>query len=364
MNIYMDYNARALLRPEAEAAMRSAMKAHGNPSSPHREGRAARNIIDEARERVAALCGVSSENVIFTSGGTEANALALNMAIKNDAALFVSAIEHPSILNQVRHQHRVIPVNASGLIEPQQVAQMIENINKPFVSVMLANNETGIIQPIKEIAALVRQQNGFIHCDGVQAAGKMNIKIKELGVDALSLSAHKMGGPPGAGALVLAENAHRDFAFAPMLRGGGQEYGQRAGTENLIAIAGFGAVAQMDQSFPALGIWRDELEASLPDDAVIFGQDMPRLANTSCFALPEITAQAALIMFDLAGISLSAGAACSSGKITPSHVLRAQNVSDDLAASALRVSLGWQTQHDDIKKFTQTLHRINNKQAA
>ncbi len=364
MSIYLDYNARAPLRPEAEAAMISAMRSHGNPSSPHREGRAARNIIDEARESVAMFVGTRAENVIFTSGGTEANALALNIARVNDAALFVSAIEHLSVLNQAPHRHQIIPVSSSGLIEPEQIAQTIQNIDRPFVSVMLANNETGIIQPIKRIAEYVKQQNGFIHCDAVQAAGKIDVNIKNLGVDALSLSAHKMGGPPGVGALVLAENHHQGFSFAPLLKGGGQEYGQRAGTENLIAIAGFAAAAKIDKSFAALGLWRDELEASLPDDAIIFAKTAPRLANTSCFALSKLSAQAALIMFDLAGICLSAGAACSSGKITPSHVLRAQNVSADLAACALRVSLGWQTRREDIQQFTQTLHSINDKQAA
>ncbi len=364
MNIYMDYNAHAPLRSEAHRAMCAAMALCGNPSSPHRAGRAARALIDEARERIAALVAAPPENLIFTSGGTEANALALNIAKINDADTFVSAIEHLSVLQQAPLSHHIIPVKTSGLIAPEQVAEMIQNIDRPFVSVMLANNETGIIQPIKEIAEVVKQRNGFVHCDGVQAAGKFDINMSALGIDALSLSAHKMGGPAGIGALVLAENYNRDFAFAPLWKGGGQELGMRAGTENLIAIAGFAAAAQIVQNNSELAQLRDDLEAALPEQAIVFGKSAPRLANTSCFALPNITAQAALIMFDLAGICLSAGSACSSGKIAPSHVLRAQNVPAALAARALRVSLGWQTRQSDITQFAQALRRISKRQAA
>ena len=368
MTIYMDYNAGAPMRPQACAAMAEAMLICGNPSSPHHAGRKARFALEQARASIADFCGADPSCVIFTSSGTEANAQILRFGLSDKAQWLISAVEHASIAKNAPEDKMIIPVNHHGLIDIEifahQLDQIVASGKKPYVSVIYANNETGVIQDLDAITALVKARDGFIHCDCVQAAGKLPLNIKRLGVDALSLSAHKMGGPAGIGALVLARDIAHDTKWHALLKGGGQEFGYRAGTENLVAICGFAAIAQYDKDFAKLALWRDQIERALPKQAVIFGANAPRLANTSCFAFPPLSSEQALILFDLEGVALSAGAACSSGKIGVSDVLRAQAIKPDLARSALRVSLGWQTKKSDIDDFIKILHQIDYQKAA
>ena len=348
--------------------MLSAMDMVGNPSSVHAPGRAARKLIEEAREHVAALVGAQPRNVVFTSGGTEANALALTPAIQTGSTLaprtrlFVSAIEHPSVRSGGRFaadRREDVPVTHNGLADlPKLVARLDELAGtRPLVSIMLANNETGVIQPIAAAAELVHKAGGLLHVDAIQAVGKIPSNINALGADLLTISAHKLGGPKGVGALVLADE---DLHIAdPFLTGGGQERGNRAGTENVIGIAGFGAAAAAiarvwTQEAARTERTRDRLEASLLEvspDVVIFGSNAPRLPNTTLAALPRVKAETALIALDLEGVAVSSGSACSSGKVAPSHVLAAMGVEPKLALGAVRVSIGATTTEDEIEIF-------------
>ena len=348
--IYLDHNATAPLRPEAAAALCRALEVTGNASSVHGYGRRARALIEDARERLAAFVGARPAELIFTSGGTEAN----NMALRGLAAgrILVSAGEHDSVLNAVPGATR-IPLGADGLVDLDALRELLAEGPEPaLVSVMLANNETGVIQPMARIVALAREGGALVHSDAVQAAGKIPLDFATLGVDLLSLSAHKLGGPPGVGALVIAEGARCD----PLLRGGGQERRRRAGTENLPGIAGFAAAAaaaELDR-FAALASLRDELERRLraaAPEVKVYGAGSPRLPNTSCFGLPGLAAETQVMALDLAGVAVSAGAACSSGKVAPSHVLRAMGVDEAEAGAAIRVSLGWDSRAEDIERF-------------
>ncbi len=363
MQAYLDHNARAPLRPEAAQAAMRAGDMWGNPSSPHEAGRRARAVIEEARETLAATAGAQPGGVVFASGATEANHLAFRLCPPG-ADVIVSAIEHVSLLAAAEGQGRrvnKIPPGPGGLIRPEAVAEALAHCAGPaFVSIMLANNETGVIQPVAEIAGIVKQAGGVMHCDAAQAAGKIPVDMETLGVDALSLSGHKLGGPPGAGALIVREG----LPFAPLLTGGGQEQGRRAGTENLPGIAGMAAAAQAAHkaldAFAELAEARNRMEAQLMrlrPDAHIFGREAPRLPNTSCFAIPGLPAETALILFDLDGICLSAGSACSSGKVAASHVLDAMGAAPGLARAALRASLGWNTQSADLACFAEALAR-------
>jgi len=360
---YLDWNATARLRPEAREAMIAALDAVGNPSSVHAEGRAARHLIDEARRRVAALVGAEPANVVFTSGGTEANATALS---PKDAAdvLLVSAIEHPSVLAGGRFPaERVIqvPVGPDGVVDlatlERQLAAAGGEGRRVLVSLMHANNETGVVQPVAAAAAIVHAAGGQLHVDAVQTAGRIACDINALGADLLAVSGHKLGGPKGVGALVRRSDA---IAWpGPLIRGGGQERGTRAGTENVAAIAGFGAAAaaaarELAAEGRRLTALRDRLEAALKAEfprTVIFGAAPDRLPNTTLFALPVVKAETAVIGLDLAGVAVSSGAACSSGKVAPSHVLAAMGVPGALARGAVRVSLGYSTQEADIERF-------------
>ncbi|MFC7334457.1 cysteine desulfurase family protein [Rhodocista pekingensis] len=351
--VYLDWNATAPLRPEARAAMLAALEEVGNPSSVHGFGRRARRRVEEGRLCVAALVGASPEQVVFTGGGTEANALALRTPA---ACRLVSAVEHVSVLDAAPDAGR-IPVNADGRVDPAALAVLLEAAPGPvLVSVQAANNETGVIQPVAEIATLVRARGGFLHVDAAQAAGRLPLDLRTLGAHLLTLSAHKLGGPQGVGALVVADGV----PLEPLLRGGGQERRRRAGTENVAGIAGFGAAAQaagQDLGFyDTLARRRDALEtrllASVPQ-ARSFGSGVPRLGNTLCLALPGVPAETQLMALDLAGIAVSSGAACSSGKVHASHVLRAMGVADDLAAGAIRVSAGWLTTEAELDRFAE-----------
>ncbi len=371
---YFDWNATAPLRPQAAAALRAASALTGNPSSVHAEGRAARRVVEEAREQVAALLGARPADVIFTSGGTEANGLALSPAIEvlGDKAprdrLFISAIEHPSVRAGGRFTPEAvedIPVDGDGRVDVTALSDAVTRAARPLVSIMFANNETGVVQPVAAAAAIVHAAGGLIHVDAVQAAGRIPCDIGGLGADLLTLSAHKIGGPKGVGALVRARD---DIHFPlPLIRGGGQERGQRAGTENVAGIAGFGAAAAVareklaDEAAHMLAL-RKELEAgicAIAPQAVILGAGAERLPNTTLFALAGLKAETAIIAFDLEGIAVSSGAACSSGKVQPSHVLEAMGVSPALARSAVRLSLGWTTTKADIERFLSAWRKVS-----
>jgi cysteine desulfurase len=368
---YFDWNASAPLRPEARAAMAAALALTGNASSVHAEGRAARRLVEQARAQVAALAGAEAKNVTFTSGATEANMLALTPAIELGGVkslrdrLFVSAIEHPSVRSGGRfpaEQIEELPVTGAGVLDLHALRSAIARAERPLVSVMLANNETGVIQPIAEIAAIVHAGNGVLHVDAVQGPGRIDCRIGELGADLMSLSAHKLGGPQGAGALVRRGDVH---IAEPLIKGGGQERSLRAGTENVAAIAGFGAaaaIAAKQADAARMAGLRDRVEAGIKaalPDAVIFGQNVPRLPNTTLFTVPGMKAETAIIAFDLNGIAVSSGSACSSGKVQASHVLAAMGVEPILAQGAVRVSLGWSTTEREIENLLNALTKVS-----
>ena len=368
---YFDWNATAPLRPAARAAMLAALDAPGNASSVHGEGRGTRRLIEEARRQVAALAGAEAKQVTFVSGATEANALALTPAIEADGnkaprdRLFVSAVEHPSVLAGGRfapEQVEILPVDRDGRVDPATLAAALAKAERPLVSVMLANNETGVIQPIAEIAGIVHAANGLLHIDAVQAAGRIPLDMSALGADLMSLSSHKLGGPQGAGALIVRGR----LSVAPLIRGGGQERGIRAGTENVAAIAGFGAAAEAARASLAtdaarMAALRDRLEAGLraaTPDAVIFAAGVNRLSNTTLVAVPGIKAETALIAFDLNGIAVSSGSACSSGKVAASHVLAAMGMEPALARGAIRISLGPVTTETQVESLLIAWKRV------
>jgi len=364
---YLDWNATAPMREEAKAAYTAAVSRVGNPSSVHAEGRAARALLETAREQVAALVGAQPGNVVFTASGTEANMLALTPAIETAdekgprSRLFLSAIEHVSVRAGGRFPREGIeelPVRADGRLDLAALAAAIAGTPRPLVSLMLANNETGIVQPVAEAGAIVHAAGGLIHVDAVQAAGRIPCDITALGADLLTLSAHKIGGAKGSGALI---RAREDIHFTePLVRGGGQERGLRAGTENVPGIAAFGAAAAAARVGRAgeaahMSRLRNELEVGLlavTPDATVFGHEtVERLPNTTLFTVAGVKAETAVIAFDLEGVAVSSGAACSSGKVQPSHVLAAMGVSAPLQRGALRVSLGWNSTEADVEKF-------------
>jgi cysteine desulfurase len=350
---YLDWNATAPLRPEAAAAISEALGHWGNPSSVHRRGRAARQIIERAREAVVGLLGdADPSGVIFVSGGTEANHLALLGAGRG--RVLVSAVEHDSVRSAVPAAE-IIPVGPEGIVSLDALERLLAADGRPaLVSVMHANNETGVIQPIAEIASIARRHGAVFHCDAVQASGKVALELDTIGADLVTLSAHKIGGPPGVGALVVTGGVE----LAPLLRGGGQEHRRRAGTENLPGIAGFAAAAAAAATeipvYKRVAALRDGLEAeiaAIAPEAVVLGAAAPRLPNTSAIAMPGVAAETQVVAFDLDGVMVSAGAACSSGKVGPSHVLAAMRVDPTIAASTIRVSLGWSSSEAEIDHF-------------
>jgi len=371
--LYFDWNASAPLRAEARAAMLSAIDLAGNPSSVHAEGRAARRIIEQARENVAALVGSEPRNVVFTSGGSEANMLALWPATDGATAvpgrLLVSAIEHPSVLAGGRFaasEVERVPVTPRGEIDLASLADRLATGAKvSLISVMLANNETGIIQPVAKVAALAHQAGAFLHVDAVQGPGRISCDINQLGADLLTVSGHKIGAPKGVGALV--RRSSETPWPASIVKGGGQERGARAGTENVIGIAGFGAAAraareEWETDRERLVVLRKRLEAGLrasTPKVVIFGSGAQRLPNTILFALTGTKAETAVIAFDLEGVAVSSGAACSSGKVQPSHVLAAMGVAPDLARAAVRVSIGRTTTESEVDLFVSAWNNVS-----
>ena len=360
-DVYLDYNATAPVRPEVIDAVTATMKTVGNPSSVHGAGRRAKNLLEKAREQVASLVGARARDVVFTSGGTEANNQALRLS--GSSPLFVSAIEHDSIL-QAAKGATLLSVDSCGRLDLASFEKHLSKAEGAFVSVMTANNETGVLQPLKEIAEIVHHQSGFLHTDAVQAAGKMIFDKVSLGVDALSLSSHKLGGPQGVGALVLGPG----IDCPSLLKGGGQERSKRAGTENVAGIVGFGLAAEMAlneiSKFQKLAELKNRLEVGLKqlsNSLVIFSEEAERTVNTTNFAWPGLTADKQLINLDLASIAVSSGSACSSGKVKLSHVLSAMGVTEKLAGSAIRVSLGWNTKAEDVDSFLNSFCKLVKK---
>ncbi len=353
---YLDYNATTPVLGDVAAAVTAALSRFGNPSSVHSAGRSARAAVEAAREAVAEMINAPAQQIIFTSGGTEANALAVRglAAAAKCSAVLASAAEHPSILAYVGEADR-IAVDPAGRIDLDALDQALRRRRSPvLIALMLANNETGILQPVADAVALARKYGALIHCDAVQGPGKVPVDMRALGVDSLSLSAHKFGGIKGAGALVLRGGVE----LVADLLGGGQERRRRAGTENVPGVVGFGAAARharrlLDDAVRIASL-RDQLETAVlagAPQARIFGRDAPRLGNTSCIALPGVSSETQVMRLDLAGVAVSAGSACSSGKIAPSHVLLAMGIEAGAAKSAIRVSLGWETTPVDIARF-------------
>lgn len=350
-SIYLDYNATAPMAPEAIAAVSEAMALGGNPSSVHASGRAARATVETARRRIAALVGAPTSAVVFTSGASEANALALRgLASKR---VLVSSIEHDSVLNAVPAASRVA-VTGHGLLDLD--ALRADVAPGDLVSVMMVNNETGVLQPIEEIAEIVKDADARLHVDAVQAAGRVPIDFRALGATGLSLSAHKIGGPPGVGALIVYETE----TLAAQTPGGGQERGRRGGTENMPGIAGFGAAAAraldgLDDEPTRLTALRGTMERMLSEavpNLRLLGHEAPRVGNTSCLALPGVPSEKQVMALDLAGFAVSAGSACSSGKVKASPVLSAMGLPEAVAGASIRVSLGWRTTEAEVAAFT------------
>lgn len=359
MSVYLDHNATSRVRPEAIAAMTAALEAGGNPSSVHAAGRAARAVVEQARSAVADLIAAPASTVVFTSGGTEANALAIESAVAAGARrLIISAVEHDSTQETARITGaavEVMPVTPDGVADLAWLAERLGRWDaadgKPFVALMLANNETGVIQPVEEASKIVRAADGWLHVDAIQAAGKIVVDSRGIGADTLSVSAHKIGGPQGVGALTFGPRA----TLSRRQHGGGQERGRRGGTENVPGIAGFGAAAKAanPNELARQSAWRDAVAARMKaQGCVVMGEASPRLPQTLCIATPGFTSELQVMALDLAGVMVSAGSACSSGKVKASPVLSAMG-QGDLAACAIRVSGGWDTTEEDWNRFAE-----------
>jgi cysteine desulfurase len=369
--VYLDYNASAPMRPEARAATLAALDECGNASSVHAEGRAARTLVENARGRVARLLGGDPRNVVFVSGATEAANLLLTPSLRDGDHrfddLWICEAEHPCVLAGHRFPVRrttPMPVDARGRFDIGALERaLMEHDGAVMLALQAANNETGVIHSVAEASRLVHAHGGVVVCDAVQLAGRGVCTFASLGADAIFISSHKLGGPKGAGAIAFARGElHID---EPLIKGGGQERGARGGTENVAAIAGFGAAVEVaawdkDAETERLGQLRakleNELRADIPD-LVIFGENVPRLANTSAFAVPGISAETLLMALDIAGFAVSSGSACSSGKVKASHVLATMGVDDHIARGALRISLGWASRESDIERFCETFQK-------
>lgn len=352
---YLDYNASGLVRPSAIKAASEALADNGNPSAVHAAGRRQRARIESARAEVAALVGADPQSIIFSSGGTESNAQAMNSALKSGfERLIISATEHPCVAEAAAmsgHEVVVIPVDGCGVISLEALEAALASGGRAFVSIHHANNESGVIQPIAEIAARVRAHDGWLHVDAVQSAGKLPTRMDQLGCDTLTLSAHKLGGPQGVGCLVAGPRA----TVHKVLFGSGQERGLRAGTENGPGLAGFGVAAREARAELEAGVdhsaWRDAAAERLKaHGAVVAGDGVARLPNTLFVATPGWSSMAQLMALDLAGVMVSGGSACSSGKSKPSTAMVAMGL-DDLATSTIRVSGGWGTTQADWDRF-------------
>ena len=370
--VYLDWNATTPLRSEARAAMVAAYDLVGNPSSVHAEGREARRLVEEARSTLASAVGALPRNVVFTSAGTEANALALSPGLRGPSGgpverLLVSAVEHASVLAGGRFPAAKvghIRVTRAGVVDLDHLKALLKDGPPTLVSIMAANNETGALQPVAEAAGIVHDAGGLLHADAIQALGKIAFNINAVGADLATFSAHKIGGPKGIGALVVAEGVS---GVEPLLRGGGQELNRRAGTENVAGIAGFGAAVKaalqaLPEDAKRMATLRDRLENGIRAiaGATIFSDNTERLPNTILFTAPGLKAETAVIGFDLEGIAVSSGSACSSGKVQPSHVLSAMGFDPAVAQGAVRLSLGWSTEPDDINRALEAWRKLGN----
>jgi len=358
--IYMDWNATAPVHPAARAAMLVALEDCGNPSSVHGFGRRARKRVEDARSALAMLVGAKVENIVFTASGTEANALML--ANRRERRRIASAIEHDSILKPAQDAGAAtINVDRNGVVDLDHLRSLLTTDSRPaLVSLMLANNETGVIQPVADAAEIAHAHGALLHVDAAQAIGRMPVTLASLGADFLTVSGHKFGAPQGVGALIAATMPQ----IVPLLQGGGQERNRRAGTENVPAIAGFGAAIAALEPAEAekISSLRDALEqrlAASDPSVIVFGGSARRLPNTLCFAAGEKSAETLVMALDLAGIAISAGSACSSGKVKPSHVVTAMGFGQDVASRAIRVSLGRDNTEADIDAFFSAWQRIH-----
>jgi cysteine desulfurase len=358
-HLYLDYNATAKIRPEVIDALSQAMATVGNASSVHNAGREARRSVEIARRSVAKLLGATVDQLVFTSGGTEADNQIMQMC--NPKRTFVSAIEHPAILDACPGANR-IPVTGDGIMDLDALETLLANADAPqLVALMLANNETGVLQPVKEAAKIAHRYNALLHCDAVQAVGKIPVDFAALGADTMAMTGHKFGGPQGIGALIV----KNPDTVNCLIRGGGQERGLRGGTESVAHIVALGVAAdiaaELIEQYGDLAQVRDGMEARILQTAPgirIFGRDAPRLPNTSKIMMPGVSSETQVMSFDLAGIEVSAGSACSAGRVEPPYVLTAMDVPDKEALCALRVSLGWDTTKEGIDRFVAEWIRI------
>lgn len=367
MTIYLDHNATAPMIPQVIEEMARVMRAGGNPSSVHSVGRNAKAILETSRRTIGRMINCRPQKIIFTSGGTEANNIALTATKVNH--LIISAAEHDSILSlkeNFNNRLDILVLDEKGYVSPDQLRSCLEKApDNTLVSVMLANNETGVIQNIQQLAEITHQAGALIHTDAIQALGKVPVDFRELGVDMMSLSAHKIGGPQGSGVLIAQEK----IEISPLILGGGQEVGRRPGTENLAGIAGFARavslVPQNLQKMANVALLRDHIEHEIQlfaPDARIFGSQANRLPNTSVIMMPDVSSETQVMAFDLAGICISAGSACSSGKVKPSHVVLAMGGSREQALSTIRVSLGRDSTEQDIEAFIAVWKKLYDRQ--
>jgi len=360
--IYFDYNASSLIRKEAFNLIERINKSYGNPSSIHEEGRSMRDLIEISRIHIANSLNTSEKNVIFTSGGTEAIDIALN---QNTGRIIINSTEHVAVFESAKKTESIIEileVDDNGIVNLDKLDSMLQK-GPALVCVMFANNETGIIQPIKKISEIVRKYNSYLFCDAVQAYGKIKINFDELGIHFMALSAHKVGGFPGSGALIISEDIKK---IVPTTLGGGQEFGLRGGTENLIGITAFGECAKLIDEICSenqkLKEYINILEKNIESfGGFIFGGNSQRLPNTSLFGFPDIKADTMLMKLDLAGYSVSSGSACSSGKVKKSHVLEAMNIDDEISSNAIRISLGWATKKSHVTNLLNFFEDFFNK---
>lgn len=361
-NVYLDYNASAPAHSKVIEAVTDALKIQGNPSSIHADGRAARASMEDARESVAHLIGASPQSITFVSGGTEANATVIDGLRSAGVVVNVlgSSIEHPSILNHIPTDCRV-PVDEQGLVDLTVMADRLAVETKPFLfCIMLANNETGVVQPVAKVVELVHQLGGLVLCDAIQGLGKLPFDVTALGADFYTFSAHKIGGPKGTGCILSSSQVQWEAVFP----GGGQERRKRAGTENTPGICGFGMAARLVDQHRENYVdsdLRDRFELELQrvrPESVILGQQSHRLPNTTNVALPGVRSERQILKLDLAGFSVSAGSACSSGKVEPSHVLLAMGLPDEIAQSAIRVSTGPDTSWQNLERFISAWEKL------
>ncbi|WOI54611.1 cysteine desulfurase family protein [Parvularcula sp. LCG005] len=374
--LYLDHNATSPLRPKVRDAMLAALDGAHNPSSVHAEGRAAKRLLEDARATLSEVLNTPKEGVIFTSGGTEADNLALTGMVRGPARirrLMISGVEHDAVkatakaLSEQGVTVETVPVTRSGVVDVDWLDRRlsgydVETEGNFLLCVMLANNETGVIQPVEKLGPMVWPRGGYLFVDAVQGFGKLDVDFTAMGADLMAIGAHKVGGPVGVGALIVKTG----LAFEPLLRGGGQELYRRAGTENIAAVSGFAACARdaSPTDYKALAVMRDEIAASLPPGIVVWGKEASRLGNTLCFSAPGFASETQVMVMDLNGIAVSAGSACSSGKVRSSGVLQAMGANASEAGCALRISLGWNTPADAPSRFVGAWTKEQNRIAA